>query len=766
VQRARLLVGLAALAFSCGDGASDGDGGSSGSTGAAQTDVDGTRSTGATGEVSTGADTTGAPADLHPDAGASFYAFVGEAVTLDGSASTGALLYAWNAGDGGGTSEPGPDPTVSVTYDTPGRYPAVLTVYGEGGEQLSDQIVVTVTEVPSHAPVQSGSIVAIPGDEAVAVVSPDSDELVIIGRDEAGDGFSVRDRWDTCDGPRTVARVGDRFAVACPEAHAVQILGAAPPQTIALPRGTRPYGVIATGDTLWVSLPATGRLARIDASVEPPVIVAEHVAIDDARGVATLPDGRIAVSRWRSRDDVAELALVDPEADPTASPEIVTLAFDPKDASDTEAGGIPSYLDQILVSPIGREIAIPSLQANIGQGEYVDGNALTFETTLRGVVSYVDLGGAAPLEVFEARKHFDNRGFMAAGVFSSRGDWLFVADRGSRAIVRVDRFTGGEAGTLLDVGFAPSGLALGGDDRLLFVDAYMSREVAVYPVDDFADLPQPIARVVVPSREPLSPEVLLGKQLFNDSFDPRLAKDAYIACAHCHLDGEADRRTWDFTDRGEGMRNTISLLGRSGTGHGPIHWSANFDEVQDFEHDIRGPFGGSGLMSDRDFRFGTQGETLGDPKAGLSDDLDALAAYVSSLSSVPESPHRTADGELDDEAEAGRLLFESPALGCTTCHAGTTYTDSAFLAPADPLLHDVGTIGPASGQRLGGPLLGLDTPTLVELWNTPPYLHDGSAATLHDVLDARNPADLHGVTSTLSTAELDALVAYLLALEG
>ena len=46
------------------------------------------------------------------------------------------------------------------------------------------------------------------------------------------------------------------------------------------------------------------------------------------------------------------------------------------------------------------------------------------------------------------------------------------------------------------------------------------------------------------------------------------------ACATCHLDGGHDGRTWDFTGRGEGLRNTISLRGRSGTGHGPVHWSA------------------------------------------------------------------------------------------------------------------------------------------------------------------------------------------------
>src|SRR5690606_21889100 len=149
---------------------------------------------------------------------------------------------------------------------------------------------------------------------------------------------------------------------------------------------------------------------------------------------------------------------------------------------------------------------------------------------------------------------------------------------------------------------------------------------------------------------------------------------------------------------------------------------------------IRGPFGGSGLMTDRELHTGTRDETPGDPKAGVSADLDALAAYVESLTTLPRSPHRGPARALTAQAEAGRIPFQSPALSCTTCHAGASLTDSQFVAPAEALLHDVGTITPASGQRLGGPLLGIDTPTLVELWNTPPYLHDGSATTLLDVL--------------------------------
>jgi cytochrome c peroxidase len=77
----------------------------------------------------------------------------------------------------------------------------------------------------------------------------------------------------------------------------------------------------------------------------------------------------------------------------------------------------------------------------------------------------------------------------------------------------------------------------------------------------------------------------------------------------------------------------------------------------------------------------------------------------------------------------------------------------------------VGTLRATSGQRLGATLTGLDTPTLRGLWRTAPYLHDGSAATLRDVLTARNPMDQHGRTRALAPAQLDDLLNYLNALD-
>jgi hypothetical protein len=52
-----------------------------------------------------------------------------------------------------------------------------------------------------------------------------------------------------------------------------------------------------------------------------------------------------------------------------------------------------------------------------------------------------------------------------------------------------------------------------------------------------------------------------------------------------------------------------------------------------------------------------------------------------------------------------------------------------------------------------------DTPTLVKLWRTAPYLHDDAAATVRDLLTTRNPHDRHGRTSKLSHRQIEDLCA-------
>ena len=100
-------------------------------------------------------------------------------------------------------------------------------------------------------------------------------------------------------------------------------------------------------------------------------------------------------------------------------------------------------------------------------------------------------------------------------------------------------------------------------------------------------------------------------------------------------------------------------------------------------------------------------------------------------------------------ASRGRRLFESEATRCSTCHAGPLRTDGRR--------HDVGT-GDAPGERAGPEF---DTPSLAGLESTAPYLHDGRAADLLELLTTANPGDRHGRTSGLARADVEDLVEFL-----
>ncbi len=529
-------------------------------------------------------------------------------------------------------------------------------------------------------------------------------------------------------------------------------------QLIPLPRASRPYGVVLdpAGTHVYVSLQASGLLLKLRASDGSEL--GRAAVGPDPRGLAVTADGaRIFVTRLRSPDTHGVVTDITTATMQVA--QVLTLALDDTtiDGQD-RARGLPNYLGSVTVSPDGRTAWVPSKSDNILRGRFRDGQALNFENSLRAITSRIDLRTHS--EVARSRIDFNDREMPVAVELTPRGDYAYVALQGSGKVEIRDGYTGLAVGAMDDTGFAPHGLAQTPDGGLLFVHNFMSRSLRVYDTADVTGArdfaPVALATISLVQDEKLSPQVLRGKQIFYNAGDRRMSRDGYISCAGCHLDGDQDGRVWDFGDRGEGLRNTISLVGRAGTGHGPVHWSANFDEIQDFENDIRGAFGGTGLMSDQHFQQGTRSQPLGDRKGEVSPDLDALAAYVTSLNTFHLSPYRSADGTLSAAGEAGRVLFEQ--FACARCHAGTAFTDSE-----SKVLHDVGTLMATSGGRLGGPLTGIDTPTLRGIWETGPYLHDGSAATLGDVLTQRNAQGAHG--GSFSVDEVHALEAYLRELE-
>jgi hypothetical protein len=117
---------------------------------------------------------------------------------------------------------------------------------------------------------------------------------------------------------------------------------------------------------------------------------------------------------------------------------------------------------------------------------------------------------------------------------------------------------------------------------------------------------------------------------------------------------------------------------------------------------------------------------------------------------TPQSTLRSPKGwALSDSAKRGEKVFG--LAGCADCHTPGLYTDL--------LKHDVGT-----RAACDKPTDEFDTPSLVELWRTGPYLHDGSAATVREAITIRNSHDQHGKTSNLSAREIEELCEFLLSL--
>ena len=123
-------------------------------------------------------------------------------------------------------------------------------------------------------------------------------------------------------------------------------------------------------------------------------------------------------------------------------------------------------------------------------------------------------------------------------------------------------------------------------------------------------------------------------------------------------------------------------------------------------------------------------------------DVDDLLAYVGSL-----KPERNPQADRSAEAaRRGKVLFEGKAA-CAGCHPAPLFTDRKQ--------HDVGIHTPHEPDGR------YDTPSLVECYRTAPYLHDGRAATLKDILTAHNADERHGRTRALTPDELIDLVAFL-----
>ncbi len=193
-----------------------------------------------------------------------------------------------------------------------------------------------------------------------------------------------------------------------------------------------------------------------------------------------------------------------------------------------------------------------------------------------------------------------------------------------------------------------------------------------------------------------------------------------VTCLTCHPGVGAD---------GLGhARNTPPLFLPDDTE--PLGWSGNVSTL-------------SAFIGSAFFVHGELGGAIPPGAAG------AMRTFLASAADPPPSPFLAADGALTPEQQAGRALFEG-AAGCSACHAAPLFVPPA---PSQPTI--------AAGVGTG--LAPANVPSLRGVWATEPYLHDGSAPTLLDIL-LLDTQDQHGTTSPLTPSEREALVAYLLTL--
>ncbi|HYI94478.1 MAG TPA: cytochrome c peroxidase [Bryobacteraceae bacterium] len=265
-----------------------------------------------------------------------------------------------------------------------------------------------------------------------------------------------------------------------------------------------------------------------------------------------------------------------------------------------------------------------------------------------------------------------------------------------------------------------------------------------------------------PDANPLTIEkIKLGRQLF---FDKRLSRDRSMSCASCH-----DPK-FGF---GDSRKLAVGVGGKLGSRRAPrivnrVYGSSFFwdGRASTLEDQVLKPISDPNEMdlglAEAVSRVGLEESTL----------RNALASYVRTILSGDAPYDRYLQGDrtaLTEQQRFGLKLFSGKA-GCASCHVGPNLTDERF--------HNTGIGGPADDGRFSVTRKPEDqsafkTPSLREVALTPPFMHDGSLATLEDVIEfydkggKPNPnldSDIRQLH--LSAGEKQALVALLKALSG
>jgi len=556
--------------------------------------------------------------------------------------------------------------------------------------------------------------------------------------------------------------------------------------------GAEPYGVVANerGDTVWVANQLGGTVSEIDA--ESLTITREFPVDGQPRFLALHPSGKHLYVGSVMNGILTDLDLKTGTANALTIPE--NIGADPETfESVTLTGRITGDLS---VSPDGTKLAVPTLYVNnvspVGPPQDVeageppsDGYAGGPDGTRRfnpGVTVFVtnqdgnlrvDMNDTLLAEGFGRGEVIAS--YPSAARFAPDGESIVLPLEGSDAalVVHVPDDIGDDArpgrggrgmgediameeffGSTLRfadretilTGSAPRGvafldqdeawvhngfdysvatldfdtaaerLATRNDDRPRRGGGVMPTEdILIVEGEDGSFGPEALESgpATMVSEEILPADLAEGRKLFFSASDSQMAAPgAGVSCSTCHFDARNDGLTWTFD---EGNRQTPSLAGEVSL-TAPVTWVDDVETVFD------------------EVMITSQGRMGGD---GLSDeDAMKVAAFVDSTP-LPDTPMRGVDSAA---IERGRAIFASEEAGCADCHSGEAYTDNEVY------------------DMYG--LNGVRTRSLLGIASSAPYLHDGSAPTLHAIVESARDGEM-GDTSSLSVAEVDDLVAYL-----
>jgi cytochrome c peroxidase len=282
------------------------------------------------------------------------------------------------------------------------------------------------------------------------------------------------------------------------------------------------------------------------------------------------------------------------------------------------------------------------------------------------------------------------------------------------------------------------------------------------------DLPPGVPEPVVPSNNPMSPvKFELGRRLF---YEKQLSGNGVLACAGCHLQARAFA---DNLPRAVGSTGDIhprAAMSLANIAYASVLTWADPNETR-LEKQLLTPVFGTkpiemGLSGKEAQLFATlRGDSTyqrlfresfpGQTDAISIDNIaKAIATFerglISFNSPYDRSKYRGEVNALSAAARRGEQLFNSDRLGCARCHSGITFSASVnFRGKASPTiefrnngLYNVGPLGayPADNPGVAGVTKrpadngAFKAPSLRNIAVSAPYMHDGSLATLDDVI--------------------------------